>query len=511
MYNASGSSFGRRIASLFDLWRGLSVPFRVLDRSVRDSNISEEEAEAIRQQMRECLEARGGDVSARVRTASLMRTYLSLSLAGRKRFLQVLACEFAVDRACLSDAVLDYHTALDDRAILEGQARLREVLIPPRLRLLTQFNSLPDGIKLLVDMRKELLACAGEDPWLDSLEADLRGLLASWFDVGFLELRRIAWDSPASLLEKLATYEAVHEVRSWADLKNRLDADRRCYGFFHARMPDEPLIFVEVALVRGMAGNVQALLDESAPTLDPRQADTAIFYSISNTQDGLRGISFGNFLIKKVVDDLAGEFPQIDTFATLSPVAGFIAWLDQVGADELRRLVRGKDHDALERLCRRQGIHGDFRSLLRSAGWHNIPAITSALEQPLTRLCAQYLLAAKKQERPVDPVARFHLGNGASVERINWLGNTSEKGLRQSAGLMVNYRYRLEEIEANHERYASHGAIAASTAVRRLIGRGGGSAGGGPAEESWLRRALKFARRKELHGDHQTCGAGQRP
>lgn len=510
MYNASGSSFGRRIASLFDLWRGLPTPFRLPYRSVPDSDLPEEEAGAIRQQMQECLEARGGDVSARARTANLARTYLGLNLAGRKRFLEILARDFAVDRGRLTDAVLDYHAASDDRALLAAQCRLGETLIPPRVRLLTQFNSLPDGIKLLVDMRKELLARAGEDPWLDSLEADLRGLLASWFDIGFLELRRIAWDSPASLLEKLATYEAVHEVRSWADLKNRLDADRRCYGFFHARMPDEPLIFIEVALVRGMAGNVQTLLDESAPTLDPRQADTAIFYSISNTQDGLRGISFGNFLIKKVVDDLAGEFPRIETFATLSPVAGFMAWLDQVGAGELRRLVGGKDLDALELLCRRQGIHGDFLSLLRSVGWHNIPAITSALERPLMRLCAHYLLEAKKQERPVDPVARFHLGNGASVERINWLGDTSEKGLRQSAGLMVNYRYRLEEIEANHERYASHGAIAASTAVRRLIGRGWGSAGGGPAEESWLRRAIRFARRKELHGDHQTCSAGQR-
>jgi malonyl-CoA decarboxylase len=459
--------------------------------------------------MQECLEALGGEVSARARAANLARAYLGLNLAGRKRFLEILARDFAVDRGRLSEAVLDYHAAPDDRKLLAAQRRLGEILIAPRVRLLTQSNSLPDGIKFLVDMRKDLLACGEEDPWLGSLEADLRDLLASWFDVGFLELRRIAWDSPASLLEKLAAYEAVHQIRSWADLRNRLDVDRRCYGFFHSRMPDEPLIFLEVALVRGMAGSVQALLDENAPTQDPRQADTAIFYSISNTQDGLRGISFGNFLIKKVVDDLAAEFPSIETFATLSPVPGFMNWLDHLGLDELRKIVHRRDHDALERLCRRQGIAGDFRNLLKLSGWRNIPEFTSALQRPLMRLCSHYLLAAKKQERPVDPVARFHLGNGASVERINWLGDISEKGLLESAGLMVNYRYRAAEIEANHERYASRGAIAASAAVRRLIGRGWGSAGGGLANEPWLHRAFRLARRKGLSGDLPTRCAAQ--
>src|SRR5690606_7075814 len=198
---------------------------------------------------------------------------------------------------------------------------------PPRMALLTQFNALQEGVKFLVDMRGELMTLVREDPDLRGLEADLKRLLASWFDVGFLDLRRITWHAPASLLEKLINYEAVHEIRSWADLKNRLDSDRRCYAFFHPRMPDEPLIFVEVALVTGMAADVHVLLDEQSPVEDPALADTAIFYSISNAQKGLAGISFGNFLIKRVVDDLSGEFKNLRTFATLSPIPGFCRWL----------------------------------------------------------------------------------------------------------------------------------------------------------------------------------------
>ena len=195
--------------------------------------------------------------------------------------------------------------------------------------MLTQFNALPEGVKFLVDMRAELMTMARRDPVLAGLELDLKALLASWFDIGFLELTRITWDAPAALLEKLIVYEAVHEIRSWTDLKNRLEADRRCFAYFHPRMPEEPLIFVEVALVQGMSDNVQSLLDEARRSAIRSTADTAIFYSISNCQRGLAGISFGDFLIKRVVDSLAAELPHVKTYATLSPIPGFRAWLDQ--------------------------------------------------------------------------------------------------------------------------------------------------------------------------------------
>ena len=226
-------------------------------------------------------------------------------------------------------AYAEVQAAADPAERATAKAALRRALEPPRLRLLTQFTTIPDGRKFLVDLRGFLLKVRRDDKLLAALDADLRGLLAAWFDIGFLELQRIDWNSPAVLLEKLVGYEAVHEIRSWRDLKNRLDSDRRCYAFFHPRMPGEPLIFVEVALVKGLAGSVQKLLDEKAPVLDPREADTAIFYSISNCQQGLAGISFGNFLIKRVVEELSGELRSLKTFATLSPIPGFRAWLDE--------------------------------------------------------------------------------------------------------------------------------------------------------------------------------------
>ncbi|MFN6954685.1 MAG: malonyl-CoA decarboxylase, partial [Acetobacteraceae bacterium] len=343
-------------------------------------------------------------------------------------------------------------------------ARLRRALEPPRIRLLTQFTSIPNGMKFLVDLRADLLRTAGEDPALAALESDFRALLANFFDVGFLELRRIDWNSPASLLERLVGYEAVHRIRTWRDLKNRLDSDRRCYAFFHPRMPDEPLIFVEVALTEGMAASVQALLDEKAPVLDPRAADTAVFYSINNCQRGLDGISFGNFLIKRVVGELSAEFRNIKTFATLSPIPGFRRWLESEAApplteEEEKALAAALPGEgpALPRLlARREALRGEA---------------AKAAEPVLTRLCARYLLRESDPKRPNrarDPVAHFHLSNGARVERLNWRGDTSEKGWRESLGLMVNYLYDPARIEEYHEGYAGEGARAASSALRRL-------------------------------------------
>ena len=281
-----------------------------------------------------------------------------------------------------------------------AKAALRRALEPPRLRLLTQFTTIPDGRKFLVDLRAFLLKVRRDDKLLAALEADLRGLLAAWFDIGFLELQRIDWNSPAALLEKLVGYEAVHEIRSWRDLKNRLDSDRRCYAFFHPRMPGEPLIFVEVALVKGLAGSVQGLLDEKAPLLDPREADTAIFYSISNCQQGLAGISFGNFLIKRVVEELSGEFRNLKTFATLSPIPGFRAWLDEKLAADQPALL--SDEEAAEPRIGDAGAVGRarrWRRILAKRGWWREAGLRKTAEPVLLRLCARYLLVGGERRQ----------------------------------------------------------------------------------------------------------------
>jgi malonyl-CoA decarboxylase len=386
--------------------------------------------------------------------------------AGRVAFLRSVAA-FDADPQAVAEAWEGLQQAGDEAARAAARSLLRRALEPPRLRLLTQFTTIPDGVKFLVDLRTTLMAHAREDPALAALESDLRGLLASWFDIGFLEMRRIDWDSPAALLEKLVGYEAVHEIRGWRDLKDRMDSDRRCYAFFHPRMPGEPLIFVEVALVEGLAGSVQALLNQKAPVLDPGLADTAIFYSISNCQRGLAGISFGNFLIKRVVDVLSAEFRNLRTFATLSPVPGFRRWLDgQV--KEGATLLTAEESEALTAAAGAADGNAALPALLSRRSWTQEAATARLLEPVLTRLCARYLLTAGTERRAADPVAHFHLSNGARLERINPLGDTSPKGMKESAGLMVNYLYDPVRIEQYHEVYAGEGKRNAATTVRRL-------------------------------------------
>jgi len=467
---ASPSLIDRYLGSLRRVWREVSGLLPGAIHPTIDSDLQGASAEQLRARMRDCLEARGGEVSARARAADLGETYLRLSPAGRKLFLSVLTTDFGMPREILQAAVREYLAVDDiaDKRRLEG--RLREILTAPRVRLLTQFNAIPQGIKFLVDMRADLLGFVANDPSLEPLEADMRRLLTSWFDVGFLDLQAITWDSPASLLEKLIAYEAVHKIQSWADLRNRLDSDRLCYAFFHPHMPGEPIIFVQVALVSGMAGSIQDLLDESAAAGDPGSADSAIFYSISNAQAGLRGIGFGDFLIKQVVDDVARQLPQIETFATLSPIPGFRRWLDRLSPEQLAGLlVPGRWETLASTLAARE--LADIRAALARDGWEHDAALAAALHEPLIGLCAHYLLEEKHKGRPRDPVARFHLGNGARVERINWLGDRSAKGLAESAGLMVNYQYRLEDIEENHEAFAAHGTVAASDDVRGALAR----------------------------------------
>src|SRR5258708_3096859 len=318
--------FDRTLNNLRGAWRDIAESARSAIGAPPRPELPREDAERLREQMQNCLDGRGGEVSARARAADLGRTYLGLNATGRERFLRILAESFDVDRGAV-DAACERLAQAEGAERLRAERALRRALEPPRVRLLTQFNALPEGVKFLVDMRAELMRLSREDAELGALEQDLKALLAGWFDIGFLELRRIDWESPAALLEKLTVYEAVHEIRGWTDLKNRLEADRRCFAFFHPRMPDEPLIFVEVALTRGIAASIHPLLAENAPISDPASADTAIFYSISNCQNGLAGISFGNFLIKRVVDNLAAELPKLRNFATLSPVPGFRRWL----------------------------------------------------------------------------------------------------------------------------------------------------------------------------------------
>lgn len=458
--------------NLRDGWRSIAGTAYGVNAATDRPHLPDSDLETLRKQMRACLDHKGGEVSARAETAKLGQVYLALDQNGRRRFLGVMAQEFDTDPEKIDSAIDAVQLSVDDDERRDAEYQLRKSLEAPRLKLLTQFNSLPDGVKFLVDMRAELLKFAKEDRALKSLERDLKGILISWFDVDFLELRRISWEAtPAVILEKLIAYEAVHAIESWQDLKNRLDTDRRCFAFFHPRMPDEPLIFVEVALVNGIAGNVQELLDESAPLQDPKEADTAIFYSISNAQKGLAGISFGNFLIKRVAGELMDELSNLKTFSTLSPIPGFMRWLDKLIADGNSKLVLPSERKAFKAATGKgTGAKGQFKELLHTSNWHHDDVIAEALQGPLMRLCAQYLTQEKgKGGRALDPVANFHLSNGASVERINWLGDTAPKGFDQSAGMMVNYLYRLSKIEENHEAYHSKGTVAASSGVKALL------------------------------------------
>jgi len=462
------------------LWRDL-IPSRDEETvQALKADLPDEDLARVRDQMLACLEGKGGEVSARTRAAALGQAYLCLNEAGKERFLRLLAEEFDTDHAAVKAAVEALQAAADEDARASAERALRRSLEAPRVHLLRQFNALPNGVKFLVDMRAELMALAKKDKKLKGLEQDLKGLLASWFDVGFLELRRITWDSPASVLEKIIAYEAVHAIQSWEDLKNRLDSDRRLYAFFHPRMPDEPLIFVQVALTHGMADNIHSLLDVSAPVGDPAKADTAIFYSISNAQRGLAGISFGNFLIKRVVETLKAAYPNLKEFATLSPMPGFRAWLEERLATGEAGLLTPAEHKALTALSKKRehmtgGAKGILKHALSDPDWYRDRELADVLKGVLLRLGAVYLAVEKRPGRnggpqtALDPVAHFHLTNGARIERINWLGDTSEKGLAQSAGMMVNYLYKLNAIERNHELYSDRGQAVLSNGVKALL------------------------------------------
>ena len=468
----SSGFWDRAIRNLRGAWEKIAAAEDDFDAASLSPDLSDTDRERLIEQMRACLETRGGEVSARRRAAALGHAYLTLNDTGRRRFIGILVAEFDTDHAAIDLQAAQLKAAQGVAERQRAERRLRDSLTAPWVKILTQFNGLPEGIKFLVDLRAELIGWLRETPSLAPVEADLKDLLSAWFDVGFLELRQITWQAPAALLEKLFAYEAVHEIQSWDDLKNRLAADRRCFAFFHPRMPDEPLIIVWVALVNGIAGNIQTLLDEAAPLIDADRADAAIFYSISNAQDGLKGINFGNFLIKRVVDNLAGELSGIKTFATLSPIPGFRRWLDTLTDDAIANILPPQlTAELAAAITDQQPAGAAIKALLANPTWHLDATTAAALRGPLLRLVAGYLINVKRpgSRTADDSVAHFHLNNGARIEQLNWAADLSAKGLNQAAGIMLNYRYELAAIDANHEQYRASGTISASNQVRTLL------------------------------------------
>ncbi len=390
-----------------------------------------------------------GEVSGARLATEVLQAYESLDSAARDAFFGLLVTEFSPNPVELGRAADAYHADPSQANLV----RLQAAVEPPRQELFRRFNMAQGGTAVLVGMRRQLLKTLGAHPERAGVDADLTHLFRSWFNRGFLVLHRIEWRTSALVLERLIEYEAVHQIQGWRDLRRRLEADRRCYALFHPALPDEPLIFIEAALAHGMPAKVQPLLDPEAAVVDPVGADCAVFYSITNCQEGLRGVSFGNALIKQVADELGRDFPRLKTFATLSPVPGFGEWLMKgdypLTMDDHPTVIR----KIIDKLRVRQPPE---------------PLVGPAIQRELSRLCAYYLMYAKRGKAPLDPVARFHLANGARLERLNWMGDTSPAGLTRSLGFTVNYVYRLADVERNHEAYAKAYGITASRNFQRL-------------------------------------------
>ena len=398
--------------------------------------------------------SRRGEASGVALARALLSAFDAAGAEERLVFLQTLADRFGPDRDAVEAAI---EAMRRDGAGIEAVEALHAAAEPRRQELVRRLNLAPGGTAALVRMREDLLKHLRKHPELRRVDADFSHLFGSWFNRGFLVLRHIDWTTPANILEKIIRYEAVHAIGTWDDLRNRLEpTDRRCFGFFHPQLVDEPLIFVEVALTEAIPDSVAPLLDLERTPIEADRATTAVFYSISNTQRGLAGVSFGNFLIKQVVEDLKVELPGIRTFVTLSPVPGFASWLARERVNPESELLDEATRTAL--------------LPLDTPGWHHDPTSAEHVREALIPVAAYYFLRARTPDgRPVDPVARFHLGNGARLERLNFLGDTSPNGLKQSHGLMVNYLYALDEIEKNHEALAEKGVIAASVAVHRAL------------------------------------------
>lgn len=381
-----------------------------------------------------------GEASGLALACEVMADYQALDLPNKIIFFEALARDFGSD----SDAILAAADRYKADPSSQNLADLSRVTEASRVKLFRRMNMAPNATPLLVKMRGTLLSLLSEHSDLKSVDTDLKHQFVSWFNRGFLELRVIDWNSPAAVLEKIIEYESVHAIQGWDDLRSRLRDNRMCFAFFHPAMPDDPLVFVEVALTAGVPSAIAPLIDKTAEPTDERAVDTVVFYSISNCHPGLAGVSFGNFLIKQVVEEVGKRYPKTKRYVTLSPVPGFCRWLTAQKAhadlDELRALAKDQGRDT-----------------------------TDPLWESLVRLCAQYLSSTRDNNLAIDPVARFHLGNGASLHAIHWAADLSEKGLNQSVGIMVNYLYDLSSIEENHDAYFDQGEIAMSRMVAKWV------------------------------------------
>jgi len=386
------------------------------------------------------LSERGEVSSARI-ASHAVTAYEQLTDHGRDVFFNTLVSHYAADHGAVDRAIDAYRHEPSASKV----AGLHVATESRRQELFRRLNTAPGGTRMLVRLRADLLRTLTENPDRAAVDADLVHLFRSWFNRGFLVLQRIDWRTSALILERLIQYEAVHQIQGWDDLRRRLERDRRCYAFFHPALPDEPLIFIEAALTAGILGYVRPLLDPQSPVEDPTSARCAIFYSITNCQAGLRGVSFGNFLIKQVVEDLSGEFRKIRKFATLSPIPGFRSWL----------------------ILQRE-LMSPALAALRLDSPAALTAVPDPVRDEIMRLCAYYLLRAKRGNAPPDPVARFHLANGARLARLNWGGDVSSAGIASSLGITANYVYRMADVEENHEAYAKEFKVVASFMLERL-------------------------------------------
>ncbi len=395
-----------------------------------------------------------GEASGVALAQEILASYAELTTGPRIAFFEALATTFGHDRARIDGAVAAWRQAPS----AENAYELNQASEPRRLELLRRLNLAPGGTAALVRMREQLIDAM--DHWrgdLAVIDKDFVHLFSSWFNRGFLVLRRIDWSTSAAILEKIIRYEAVHEIRDWDDLRRRIDPpDRRCYAFFHPALVDEPLIFVEVALTREIPDAIAPILSDKREPVEPQRATTAVFYSITNCQRGLAGVSFGHFLIKQVVEEVSREVSRVGAFVTLSPAPNFADWLKRERANPASLALDEDDREAL--------------TALDTAEWWRKPELAERIREPLLRAAAWYYTRARNgRGLPVDAVARFHLGNGARLEQLDWLADTSERALKQSYGLMVNYLYDLDYIERNHEAYAQQHAVVAASAVTRLV------------------------------------------
>jgi malonyl-CoA decarboxylase len=440
------SFFGELLQSISERGRAL------LDRGRDRRRDASARSESLVELCEELLSGRG-EASGVALARDILAHYADLTIGPRIAFFEALGARFGTDRVRMEQAIAAWRENPCDETAVQVHAASE----PRRQELFRRLNLAPGGTGLLVRMREQLMDVLEHREDLTAVDDDFVHLFTSWFNRGFLVLRHIDWSTPAIVLEKIIRYEAVHEIHDWEDLRRRIDpSDRRCYAFFHPALVDEPLIFVEVALTRDIPAAIAPILATGREVVETEKTRTAAFYSISNCQRGLSGVSFGSFLIKQVVEEINREIPKLSTFVTLSPVPNFADWLKRERAETDSAVLTESDKAALV--------------ALDNTGWWRNPETAEQLHDPLMRAAAWYFLRARtKRGLPVDSVARFHLGNGARLERINWLADTSEKAITQSHGLMVNYQYDLADIEENHEAYAEGPTIVAANGVQRML------------------------------------------